>query len=133
MISPTEEDFELELRALPGVVNVGFRYGEKGDVDAVSLVVHGDDAGPVRVVAKQIVSLYYPNATVSVEEMKPVAAPARGTSSDSGQRPAHWWSRSHAGRLASTRLRRSLLPSGLGQRGHGARLAGHRDLAASGE
>jgi hypothetical protein len=66
-------------------VNVGFRYGEKGDVDAVSLVVHGDDAGPVRVVAKQIVSLYYPNATVSVEEMKPVAAPARGTSSDSGR------------------------------------------------
>ena len=85
MISPTEEDFELELRALPGVVNVGFRYGEKGDVDAVSLVVHGDDAGPVRVVAKQIVSLYYPNATVSVEEMKAVAAPARGTSSDSGR------------------------------------------------
>ncbi len=76
MISPTEEDFELELRALPGVVNVGFRYGEKGDVEAVSLVVHSDDAGPVRVVAKQIVSLYYPNATVSVEEMKlePVAA-----------------------------------------------------------
>jgi hypothetical protein len=85
MISPTEEDFELELRALPGVVNVGFRYGEKGDVDAVSLVVHGDDAGPVRVVAKQIVSLYYPNATVSVEEMKPVAPPARGASSDSGR------------------------------------------------
>jgi hypothetical protein len=85
MISPTEEDFELELRALPGVVNVGFRYGDKGDVDAVSLVVHGDDAGPVRVVAKQIVSLYYPNATVSVEEMKPVPASARGPSSDSGR------------------------------------------------
>ena len=85
MISPTEEDFELELRALPGVVNVGFRYGDKGDVDAVSLVVHGDDAGPVRVVAKQIVSLYYPDATVSVEEMKPVAAPARGSSGDAGR------------------------------------------------
>jgi hypothetical protein len=85
MISPTEEDFELELRALPGVVNVGFRYGDKGDVDAVSLVVHGDDAGPVRVVAKQIVSLYYPDATVSVEEMKPVAAPPRGSSGDAGR------------------------------------------------
>jgi len=72
MISPTEEDFELELRALPGVVNVGFRYGDKGDVDAVSLVVQGAESGPVRVVAKQIVSLYYPNATVNVEEMKPV-------------------------------------------------------------
>lgn len=86
MISPTEEDFELELRALPGVVNVGFRYSEKGDVDAVSLVVHSDDAGPVRVVAKQIVSLYYPNATVNVEEMKPEPAAARtGSSVDSGR------------------------------------------------
>jgi hypothetical protein len=85
MISPTEEDFELELRALPGVVNVGFRYGDKGDVDAVSLVVHGDDAGPVRVVAKQIVSLYYPDATVSVEEMKPVPAAPRASSGDSGR------------------------------------------------
>src|ERR1035437_3038385 len=84
MISPTEEDFELELRALPGVVNVGFRYGDKGDVDAVSLVVNGDDAGPVRVVAKQIVSLYYPDATVSVEAMKPVPAAPRGAAGDSG-------------------------------------------------
>ncbi len=86
MISPTEEDFELELRALPGVVNVGFRYGEKGDVEAVSLVVHSDDAGPVRVVAKQIVSLYYPDATVSVEEMKlePVAA-GKSAKGDAGR------------------------------------------------
>ena len=70
MISPTEEDFELELRALPGVVNVGFRSDEKGDVDGVALVVQSSEAGPVRVVSKQIVSLYYPNATISVEEMK---------------------------------------------------------------
>lgn len=84
MISPTDEDFELELRALPGVVNVGFRYGDRGDVDAVSLVVHSDDAGPVRVVAKQIVSLYYPDATVSVEEMKPVAA-VHTNSNDAGR------------------------------------------------
>jgi hypothetical protein len=47
--------------------------------------VHGDDAGPVRVVAKQIVSLYYPDATVSVEEMKPVASASRGASSDAGR------------------------------------------------
>ncbi|HEY5121509.1 MAG TPA: hypothetical protein VII84_08020, partial [Acidimicrobiales bacterium] len=86
MISPTEEDFELELRALPGVVNVGFRYGEKGDVDAVSLVARGDDAGPVRVIAKQIVSLYYPDATVSVEEMKSAPSVARtGSSNDAGR------------------------------------------------
>jgi len=76
MISPTEEDFELELRALPGVVNVGFRYGERGGVDAVSLVVHANEAGPVRVVAKQIVSLYYPNATINVEEIKLMASSA---------------------------------------------------------
>jgi hypothetical protein len=88
MISPTEEDFELELRALPGVVNVGFRYGEKGDVDAVSLVARGDDAGPVRVIAKQIVSLYYPDATVSVEEMKPATAAPRTGSSNDGDRVA---------------------------------------------
>jgi len=85
MISPTEEDFELELRALPGVVNVGFRYSEKGDVDAVALVAHGDHTGIVRVQAKQIIALYYPDATVSVEEMKPVAAPSRGASGDAGR------------------------------------------------
>ena len=85
MISPTEEDFELELRALPGVVNVGFRYSEKGDVDAVALVVHGEDAGPVRVVSKQIVSLYYPDATVSVEEVKPAPSAARSGAGDAGR------------------------------------------------
>lgn len=85
MISPTEEDFELELRALPGVVNVGFRYSEKGDVDAVALVVNGEDAGPVRVVAKQIVSLYYPDATVSVEEVKPTPKASRGGSGEVGR------------------------------------------------
>ncbi len=76
MMSPTEEDFELELRALPGVVNVGFHYSEKGDVDAVSLVVQGPDAAAVRVVAKQIVSLYFPTATISIEEMKTLAPSA---------------------------------------------------------
>jgi len=85
MISPTEEDFELELRALPGVINVGFRHGEKGDVDAVALVVNGDDAGPVRVVAKQIVSLYYPDATVSVEEVKPAPPAERGGAVEAGR------------------------------------------------
>lgn len=85
MISPTEEDFELELRALPGVVNVGFRYAEGGDVNAVSLVVHNDDAGPVRVVAKQIVSLYFPDATVSVEEIQPVASVARGEAKEASR------------------------------------------------
>jgi len=73
MMSPTEDDFELELRALPGVVNVGVRYSDKGDVDAVSLVVQGPDAATVRVVAKQIVSLYFPSATISIEEMKTIA------------------------------------------------------------
>ncbi len=86
MISPTEEDFELELRALPGVVNVGFRYSDKGDVEAVALVVQSEDAGPVRVVAKQIVSLYYPDATVSVEEMQSAPIVARaGTFVESGR------------------------------------------------
>jgi hypothetical protein len=88
MISPTEEDFELELRALPGVVNVGFHYDDKGDVDAVSLIVYIDDAGPVRVVAKQIVSLYYPDAVVSVEEMRPAVAPVAHVGSADAARVA---------------------------------------------
>jgi hypothetical protein len=30
--STIEEDFELELRSLPGVVNVGIVHSEEGDV-----------------------------------------------------------------------------------------------------
>jgi hypothetical protein len=76
-MSPTEEDFELELRSLPGVLNVGISHRESGDVDAVKLVIHGQDCAAIKTIASQIASLYYPDATVSVEDASQVV-PANG-------------------------------------------------------
>jgi hypothetical protein len=67
MKSTSEEDFELELRSLPGVMNVGITHLDNGDVDAVTLFVRDHDPETVRDVALHISSLYYPDATVSVE------------------------------------------------------------------
>ncbi len=67
IMSRTDEDFELELRTLPGVVNVGITRGDSGDVGDVMLLVSGSDATATKVVATQIASLYYPDAVVSVE------------------------------------------------------------------
>lgn len=81
MMSPTEEDFELEMRNLPGVLNVEIRYreGHVGDmgnvVDAVTLIVQGQDAEVIRVMAKQIASLYFPEASVVVEDASSALAP----------------------------------------------------------
>src|ERR1700728_1315008 len=79
MMSPTEEDFELELRSLSGVLNVEIRHRENGDVDAVTLIVHDQDTAAIRVMATQIVNLYYTEATVIVEDASRVLAP-RGES-----------------------------------------------------
>lgn len=68
MMSPTEEDFELELRSLPGVLNVGISHCDGGDVDAVTLVVDGQDTVAIKGVASQIASFYYPEAAVHVED-----------------------------------------------------------------
>lgn len=68
MISPSEEDFELELRSLPGVLNVGVLHRENGDVDAVTLFVRGQDPGAVRDLALQVTSLYFPDAVVTIED-----------------------------------------------------------------
>jgi hypothetical protein len=67
-MSPTEEDFELELRSLPGVLNVGISHRASGDVEGVKLVVHGQDCAAIKTIATQIASLYYPEASVSVED-----------------------------------------------------------------
>jgi hypothetical protein len=75
MMTPTEEDFELELRSLSGVLNVEIRHRENGDVDAVTLIVHGQDPSAIRVMATQIVNLYYTDATVIVEDASKVLAP----------------------------------------------------------
>jgi len=67
MMSRTEEDFELELRSLPGVLNVGISH-QDDDVDVVTLVVNSKDPSATKLVATQIASLYYPNAAVVVED-----------------------------------------------------------------
>lgn len=68
MTSAIEEDFELELRSLPGVLNVGFIHRDSGEVDAVVLFIRNSDPESVRESALQIASLYYPEAAVILEE-----------------------------------------------------------------
>ncbi len=68
MMSRTEEDFELELRSLPGVLGVGKSHLDNGDVDVVTLVVNTKDPTAIRNAAIQIASLYYPEAVVVVED-----------------------------------------------------------------
>lgn len=64
-----EEDFELELRSLPGVLNVGFERSANGGIDAVTLVTNGPSPQEIENVASQITSLYYPEATVEVRDV----------------------------------------------------------------
>ena len=77
MSSTIEEDFELELRSLPGVVNVGIHHKEDGDVESVVLAIRNHDPEAVRESAIQVASLYYPDAEVILEETS-TAPPARG-------------------------------------------------------
>jgi len=74
MMSRTEEDFELELRSLNGVINVGISHAEGGDVDVVTLVVAGQDPTSTKSVASQIASLYYPEAGIVIDEARAVVA-----------------------------------------------------------
>ena len=80
MTPAIEEDFELELRCLPGVLNVGFRHAGNGEVDMVTLFVRGHDLEVVRTGAVQVASLYFPDASVVVEEAKGLPAVRLGTS-----------------------------------------------------
>jgi hypothetical protein len=68
--STIEEDFELELRSLPGVVNVGMVHSEDGDVESVVLTIRNHDPEVVRESAIQVASLYYPDAAVILEETR---------------------------------------------------------------
>jgi hypothetical protein len=79
MTSRIEEDFELELRSLPGVISVGIGHDEDGGVEVVTLVVTGQDPVGTRGVAAQIASLYYPEAAVVVEDANSsLMAPHKG-------------------------------------------------------
>ena len=77
MMSRTEEDFELELRSLPGVLNVGITRNANGDVDVITLVANSKDSLATRSAATQIASLYFPEAAVVVEDANRVLADAR--------------------------------------------------------
>lgn len=69
MSSRTAEDFELELRCLPGVVNVAMTCVDGVDVTGVSLLVYGRERGDTESVAREVASLYFPDATVAVVEV----------------------------------------------------------------
>ncbi len=77
-MTPSEEDFELELRSLPGVLSVGVDHRDTGEVDAVTLFVRGQDPESVRHVALQVASLYYPSAAVTVEDANRLPSTRRG-------------------------------------------------------
>jgi len=66
-MSITEEDFELELRSLPGVVNVGISHDESDEVELVTLVIVGQSPATIRTQATQIANLYFPDVTIVVE------------------------------------------------------------------
>ena len=78
MMSPSEEDFELELRSLPGVLSVGVDHRDDGEIGGVTLFVRGQDPESVRHVALQVASLYYPTAAVRVEDANRAPSSRRG-------------------------------------------------------
>lgn len=67
--SRVEEDFELELRNIRGVVSVGMTQDETGVVTGVALLINDGDRDEVARAASQVASLYYPNAVMSVERL----------------------------------------------------------------
>lgn len=76
MTSRIEEDFELELRSLPGVLNVAVTRHEDDSVDVVTLLVYGLNVKETEGVAAQIASLYFPEAKIVVEDANNVLTPS---------------------------------------------------------
>ncbi len=68
MTSRIEDDFELELRSLPGVLNVALEKDDGGVVTMVTLVAVGLEVKETEAVARQVASLYYPHAAVRVDD-----------------------------------------------------------------
>lgn len=67
MTTPTEEDFELELRSLPGVLNVGLTSNDDGIVEMVTLVIMNENPTTVRAQAAQVANLYFPGVVIAVD------------------------------------------------------------------
>ena len=78
MMSTTEEDFELELRSLPGVLNVALERNDADEVGRVTLLVYGPNAHETETVAQQIATLYFPQAHIVVESANEELHPAAG-------------------------------------------------------
>jgi hypothetical protein len=68
MTTRTDEDLELELRSLPGVLSVSIAYSDQGDAEVVTLLMIGLELDALRSEAQLILSLYYPTATLVIEE-----------------------------------------------------------------
>ncbi|HEV2360377.1 MAG TPA: hypothetical protein VGS21_01620, partial [Acidimicrobiales bacterium] len=62
-----EEDLDLELRSIEGVVNVGVDRLEGGAIESVTLLVASGDSAKIKADATQIASLYFPDVEVLVE------------------------------------------------------------------
>lgn len=73
MTSRIDEDLELELRSLPGVLSVSVTYNDRGDADVVTLLVTSLDLEATRSEALQILSLYYPGASLVIERANDAA------------------------------------------------------------
>src|SRR5271155_2549281 len=76
-MSTIDEDFELELRSLPGVMSVGLSRNGAG-VEGVTLLVRSHATDDVQVGATQIASFYYPDVTVTVETANSASNAAMG-------------------------------------------------------
>jgi hypothetical protein len=66
-MSTINEDFELELRSLPGVMSVGLNRNDIGEVDEATLLVRSTSSHDVESAAQQIARFYYPDVSVTVE------------------------------------------------------------------
>lgn len=67
MTSRSDEDLELELRSLPGVLSVSVNYDGRDEVENVTLLIISSDLEGVKSEALQILSLYYPDASLLIE------------------------------------------------------------------
>ncbi len=67
MNSRSDEDFELELRSIPGVIAVSVARDDAGVASSVTLHDAGTQHGRTETLARQILSFYYPRAALLVE------------------------------------------------------------------
>jgi len=73
MTSRTDEDLELELRSLPGVLSVNITYDDRSDAEVVTLLATSPDLETTRAEALQVLSLYYPSASLVIDRANDAA------------------------------------------------------------